>query len=113
MPDEVAADRAAQLELIAGSRLFDQVRRHLAVVDPLDSQLEVRVLWSGRDRVRALGLIAVLGGQADVDVLAGKVTRPAGNIEDERPRVRGLLMHVADRRDAPAEAWRGRRQSFQ
>ena len=39
-PDEVAADRAAQLELVAGPQLVGQVRRDLAVVDPLDRQLD-------------------------------------------------------------------------
>ena len=36
------------------------------------------------DRVAALGLVAVLGGQPDVDVLAGAMARPAGHVEDER-----------------------------
>ena len=40
VPDEVAADRAAQLELIAGAELVDEVRRDLAVVEPLDGERE-------------------------------------------------------------------------
>src|SRR3954471_16406793 len=38
-PGEVPADRAAELELIAGADLVGQVRRDLAVVDALDRQL--------------------------------------------------------------------------
>ena len=70
-PDEVAADRAAQLELVPGLEASRQVRRHLAVVEPLDGEDEVLVLRRGRDRVAALRLVAVLGREPHVDVLAG------------------------------------------
>ena len=40
VPDEPAADRAAQLELVADVGDGGQVRRHLAVVDADDGQLE-------------------------------------------------------------------------
>src|SRR4029077_21249827 len=35
-PHEIAADRAAQLELIAGAELVDEVRRDTAVLEPLE-----------------------------------------------------------------------------
>ena len=38
VPGEVAADRAAQLELVAAPELVDEVRRDLAVVQPLDRE---------------------------------------------------------------------------
>ena len=63
-----------------------QVGRDLAVVDALDGQLEPRVLGGGGDRVGALRLVAVLGGQAHVDVLAGDVAGPAGDVEHDRAR---------------------------
>ena len=43
VPDEPAADRAAHLELVAGLDDVGQERRHLAVVEPLDAQLDQRV----------------------------------------------------------------------
>ena len=73
LPHEEAADRAAQLELVAGAQHLDQVRRDLAVLEALDGQHEPLVLRGGGDRVAALRLVAVLGGQAHVDVLAGAV----------------------------------------
>jgi hypothetical protein len=100
-PGEMAADRAAQLELVAGAQLLGQVRGDLAVVDPLDGQRQVRVLGRGGERIRALGLIAVLGGQAKVDVLSGDVAGPVGIVEQDRARVAGLRQHVGHRRRVP------------
>ena len=70
-PGEVAADRAPQLELVARAKLLGEVGRDLAVVDPLDRQRDAGVLRRRGDRVGALRLVAVIGGKADVDVLAG------------------------------------------
>jgi hypothetical protein len=38
LPDEVAADRAAQLDLLARPELVGQVGGDLAVVEPLDGE---------------------------------------------------------------------------
>ncbi len=76
-PDEVPADRAAQLQLITGTELVAQIRRDLAVLESFDRQRERCVLRRRGDRVRALCLVAVLGGETDVDVLAGDVSGPA------------------------------------
>ncbi len=77
LPDEVAADRTAQLDPVAGPELVGEVRRHLAVVEPLDRELDASAVGRRGDRVAALGLVAVLGRQPDVDVLAGAVPGPA------------------------------------
>ena len=84
LPDEVAADRAAQLDLVARPQLVGQVRRDLAVVEALDGELDAGAVGRRGDRVAALRLVAVLGGQPDVDVLPGAVTGPVGHVEDER-----------------------------
>src|SRR5437660_898559 len=77
VPHEVAADRAPQLELIADLGHGGEVGRHLTVVEADDGELEPLVLWwrrrSRRDRVAALGRVAVLRGEADVHVLTGAV----------------------------------------
>src|SRR5439155_9799250 len=57
LPDEVAADRAAQLELVAGPQLLGEVRRDLAVVESLDGQHDVPVFRGGGDRVAPLRLV--------------------------------------------------------
>ena len=49
VPDEVAADRPAQLEAVSRVGLLCQIRRNLAVVDPLDGQLDARA--AGRDAI--------------------------------------------------------------
>jgi hypothetical protein len=43
-------------------RHVGEVRRHLAVVEPLDRQREVIILGTGSDRVAALRLVTVLRG---------------------------------------------------
>jgi hypothetical protein len=112
-PREVAADGAAQLELVARAQLVGEVGRDLAVVDALDGQRQRRVLRRGGDRVGALRLIAVLGGQAHVDVLARHVPRPAGHLEPDRHRLPRLLDDLAHGGDAPDDRRAGDGQSFQ
>src|SRR4051812_35207876 len=48
------------------------------------------------DRVGALCLVAVLGGQAHVDVLASDVSGPRGHVEHERSRGRGFGAGVVE-----------------
>ena len=79
LPDEPAADRPAQLQLVAGAQLVAQVRGDLTVVDPLHREGQQPRGGRRGDRVAALGLVAVLGGQAHVEVLARHVAEPAGH----------------------------------
>ena len=112
-PDEVPADRAAQLQLITGTELVGQIRRDLAVLESFDRQRERCVLRRRGDRVRALCLVAVLGGQAHVDVLAGDVSGPAGHVEDQRLRAGRLDDHVFDGGEPPRDPGRHHDQSPQ
>ena len=104
LPDEVAADRAAQLELVARPQLVDEVGRDLAVVEPLDRQDEIAVLGRRGDRVAPLRPIAVLGGQADVDVLSGSMPRPVRRVEDDALRARRLVDPLDHGRELPAQS---------
>ena len=90
LPDEVAADRPAQLEPVAHGGHIDEVGRYLAVLEPLHRDRR-RLTRRGGDRVAALGLVAVLGGEAHVEVLAGPMARPVRHVEYERPHARRLL----------------------
>ena len=63
-PDEVAADRAAQLQLVAGAQLVDEEGGDLAVVESLDGEHDAVILGRRGDRVAALGLIPVFARQA-------------------------------------------------
>jgi len=64
----------------------------------------VLVLRRGRDRVASLRLVAVLGGESNVDVLAGEVTLPVGWVEAEGSCVRRLVDDVDDAREPPAQS---------
>jgi hypothetical protein len=84
VPGERAAAGTPQLEAVAGAALGGEPGRDLAVAEALDGQLEVLVIGRAGERVRALGRVAVLGGEADVDALAGAMAGPAGHVEQER-----------------------------
>ena len=105
-PDEVPADRTAQLEAVARPYLVDEVRRDLAAVDALDRELEQGSVRSRRDRVAALRLVPVLAGQPHHDVLAGEVPRPAGHLEREGADACGLRAHRGHGRHPPGRARR-------
>src|SRR5205807_9008509 len=104
LPDEVAADRPAQLDAVAGVELVGQVRRDLAVVEPLDREVDAGALGGRGDRVAALGHVAVLGREPDGDVLAGPVAGPALDVEADRLDPRGLYRAVDDRRGLPRQS---------
>ena len=76
LPNEIAADRSAQLQFVSGPEFVDEVRRDLTVFEALYGQDQIGVFGSGRDRIAALGLIAIFGGETDVDVAVGGVTGP-------------------------------------
>ena len=78
-PDEVAAQRPAQLDLVAEGDHLVEEGRDLAVLEELDRQLDAaRVLGRRRDRVAAHRAVAVGCREPHVDVLPGP--------EGERPR---------------------------
>jgi hypothetical protein len=90
LPDEVAADRAAQLDLLARPELVGQVGGDLAVVEPLDGEPDASTVKRGGDRVASLGLITVLRRQPNINVLSSPVARPTGDVEDDRLDARRL-----------------------
>ena len=104
LPDEVAADGPAELDLVARPELVGQVGGDLAVVEALDRELDASAVRRRGDRVAALRLIAVLGRQPDVDVLAGAVAGPAGDVEDDRLDARRLGDDVDDLRELPGQS---------
>ena len=65
------------------------------------------------DRVGALGLVAVLGGQAHVEMLAGDMAGPAVDVEHERHGRRRLVDDLAHAREMPDDLRAGDGQSFQ
>ncbi len=91
LPHEPAADRPAYLDLVADDQLVVQERRDLAVVEPLDGEVDL-VAVSGwrRDRVRARRGVPVFGGESHDVVLAREMRRRPFEPEPERLGARGL-----------------------
>jgi len=83
-PDKPAADRSTYLDRVTGHGISHKKARHLAVRHSLHRDLDSLALRRSRQRVTAGGLIAVRGGQPDVKVLPGQMTRPSGYLEYER-----------------------------
>jgi hypothetical protein len=101
LPDEVSSDWTAQLELVTLRKLVDQVRRNLPVINSLDGERDlVDIFWRGSDRITPLGLIAVLCGEANVNVLACPMTRPIRRGEHERPYA-WCFVHASDKPSLP------------
>ncbi len=95
VPDEIAADRAAHLDPVADDRDVVEEGRDLAVLDPLDGQVDLAAALRLRgDRIAALDAVAVGGRETKVDMLAGAMARPVREGEGERPHRRRF---VADR----------------
>jgi hypothetical protein len=81
----------AELELIAFAKLAAQIQRDLAILESLDRQRERTLLGRRRDRIAALRLISVVGGEAYIDVLPSAMAWPAGHVETQRWYSRRLL----------------------
>ena len=103
VPDEMAAERPFHLDLVADRRDLVEEGRDLAILQPLDGQLDLVAGFGRRgDRIAALRGVAVGRGQPDVDMLAGAIgeglARPKRKLFTRRrqPADRG------DRRRLPA-----------
>ncbi len=70
--------------------------RDLTVGNTLDGDLHAVAVRGGGEGVAALGTVAVGGGEPDVDVLAREVSRPAGEVEDERAGRRCLVAELGE-----------------
>jgi hypothetical protein len=104
VPDEVPTDRPAKLQLVTRFDLVDEVRGDLPVLETLDGQDQVVVFGAGRNGVAALGLIPVLGREANVDVLAGTVPRPGRRVEHEALGSGRFIDQLDDRRELPGQS---------
>src|SRR5579864_7403169 len=102
-PDEETADRTAELDPVSHTYLTDQIRRHLPFVQPLDRDREPGVVRRGGDRVATLRLVTILGGQADVEVLASVMSGPLRHFEDQAGRARRLLDQIDHLAEPPGQ----------
>ena len=110
VPDEVSAQRAVQLELVAFGELVHQVWRDFACWDFIDRQDDASRLARRRDRVGPGRLIAVRGGEADVEVGTGVVSGPGRHVQLDADRGLGLATAAGDASDVPARPDRRRHQ---
>jgi hypothetical protein len=81
-PGEVAADRPAQSNPVARPGLVDEPGRHLPALEPLDREREPQRLGRGGDRVAPVGLVAVIRGEPDIDVLPRAMAGPVRHVEN-------------------------------
>ena len=78
----VASDGTAQLQLITHAQFLSEVGGDFPVIDPFDSERHARCLLGWRsDRIAALGLVAVFGGEAHIHVLTRSMPHPVGQSE--------------------------------
>ena len=104
LPDEVAAEGTAQLQLVAQPKLVDQVRRNLTVVQTLDGEHDVLRGQPHVDVLAAMRLVAVLRGQPHVDVLIGAMSRPVWQLESDALRPGGLFDELDDGSQVPGQS---------
>ena len=104
VPYEPSTDRTAKLKLIPDSEFVGEVRRHLAVWQTLDDELDVLLFRRGRDRVAALRGVAVLSRQSDVEMLPRQVAVPGGHVEDEPVRAGALTLIGDDAGQLPGQS---------
>ena len=100
------SDRPAQLNRVAGLQLVGEERRHLAVIQALDGELQRGHLGRRGDRVTAFRTVAVLGRQAYVGVLARQVAGPVADRKPNGLHPRRLFTDGDDRRGLPG-GWFG------
>ena len=81
--------RSPQLQPVADPDLIRQVGRDFTIVKTLDEQFDPAVFRRRGYGAAALGLVAVLGGEPDIDMLASSVTLPARHLQ-EKLFVRGV-----------------------
>ena len=109
-PNEMAADRAADLDLVADLHHLVEEGRHLAVVDQVDRQLDRAAAVRRRaDRIAALGLVAIRRGQSHVDMLAGGEAVPVRRLQPEQFYAGRLGRDGDDGGDLPDQPFRLRR----
>src|SRR5215204_3069167 len=106
LPGKVPSDRPPQLQFISRHQHLGEVGRHRAIVQPVHRKHEPLVLRGGGYGVASLGLVAIGGGQPHVDMLAGLVPLPVGNVEHQTLGSRGLGHHLNHVREAPGKPTR-------
>src|SRR5579864_5312639 len=104
VPDKVPTDRPAELQLVACAQLAREIRRHLAILEAFDGELQPVPVRCRCDRIAPLRLVAVVGGQTDIDVLACMMPRPAGHIDHDAANPRALIDELDDITDPPAQS---------
>ena len=105
IPHEIATDRAAELQPVAGAQLAGEVLGDLTINQAFHRHRQ-RFAGVGRrrDRVAALRPIAVAGGETDIDVLPREVARPPRHSEDDAADPSRFIDDIGDVAEAPAQS---------
>ena len=105
IPNEVAADRAAKLELVSRDELVEQIGRDFTVVETLDCEREVRLFGRRGYGVAPLRLLSVFRREPHVNVLPGAMARPPGHVEDEGAGLRRFFRYIDHGSGTPDNLW--------
>src|SRR5262249_26041886 len=84
-----------QFELVRDAKFIDEIKRNLAVLDPLHGQSEQFVFRGRSDRV---------AGEPDVDMLSRQVPRPTTYVENDALYPIGLIHDFAYLGQPPLES---------
>jgi hypothetical protein len=86
-PNKITADRSPQFKSVTDTKFANEIRRNLAVLHSLHRQSEQFVFRRRGDRITALSLVTVFGCEADIDMLAGKMSWPTGYMHKGTPSI--------------------------
>ena len=93
-----------ELELITEPQLTHQVGGHLALGQQFHRDRYAGIFGHRGDGVAAFGLVSVLGGQADVDVLPRAVAGPVRHVQHDAANAGGLVDELGHLAEPPAQS---------
>jgi hypothetical protein len=68
------------MKTVTDTKIVNEIWRNLAIIHALHGQIEQFVFGGRSDRIAALRLVAVFGRETNIDMLAGQVSLPIGDM---------------------------------
>jgi hypothetical protein len=66
--------------LVTDTKIVNEIWRNFAIIHALHGQTEQFIFWGRSDRIAALRLVAIFGREANIDMLAGQMSLPIGDV---------------------------------
>src|SRR5262249_44565915 len=77
------ANGSAQFELVTGTNILHKIWGNLAFIHVFHGQSKQCIFRRRGDRIAALRLVAILGSQSNIDVLAWQVPAPTCHLQNQ------------------------------